>query len=311
MIGDIIANKYIILEKIGSGNFGTVFKGEHIKNKTPVAVKMEPVANECNTIKYETTILNYLYTNGCRVVPSVIWYGIYGDYKCLTMDYYNQTVEQYIALVREKYTGSPLEYLKQIMKIIMNMVSIIGNVHKHTIIHRDIKPENFMLKDTELHLIDFGIASAVPNISEITAEPERTTVIGSPKYISYYVHSGYEPMYRDDLISIGYCFFYFILGKLPWDSHVDSSAQYSGDTNLPQIHLLHEKNQIRKKWKQLSNIEKIIQNIIQRNPDSVGLSGDNSYNQIYKNIFEYFALCYSLHINERPFYDELIQILQK
>ena len=346
MIGDVVANKYTITEKLGSGNFGTVFKGEHIKHKTPVAMKMELATNECNTIKYETTILNYLYTNGCRVVPAVIWYGIYGDYKCLTMDYYNQTIDQYIALVREKYTGSPLDYLKQIIKIIINMVSIIGNVHRHQIIHRDIKPENFMLKNTELYLIDFGIASAVPHVSEINTEPDRDTVIGSPKYISYYVHSGYEPMYRDDLISIGYCFFYFFLGKLPWDSLVDSSVHYSRDINLPQIHLLHEKNQLRKKWKQLNNIEKIMQNIMQPNLDIARLSGhdishnfhpekllrsipragetSNSggrnelqnchytlYNDIYKNIFEYFELCYSLHVNDRPFYDELIQVLRK
>ena len=300
MIGNIIANKYIIKEKIGSGKFGTVFKGEHMKHKTEVAIKMENTAHECNTIKYETTILNYLYTNGCRVIPSVIWYGIYGDYKCLTMDYYNQTMDQYISLVREKYAGSPLEYLKQIIKIIVNMVSIIGHVHKHHIIHRDIKPENFMLKDTDLYLIDFGIASAVPpNICDINTEPDRTTVIGSPKYISYYVHSGYEPMYRDDLISIGYCFFYFILGKLPWDD------VFSSD-NTPPTHLLHEKNQIRKKWKQLNNIEKIIQNIRQKT--SVELPAD--YNEIYKNISEYFALCYNLQLDEKPFYDELLTVLR-
>jgi casein kinase 1 len=300
MIGCVVANKYIIKEKIGSGKFGTVFRGEHVKHKTEVAIKMEETANDCNTIKYETTILNYLYTNGCRVIPAVIWYGIYGDYKCLTMDYYNQTVDQYIALVRDKYTGSPLEYLKQIIKIIVNMVSIIGNVHKHNIIHRDIKPENFMLKDNELHLIDFGIASAATNMCDINTEPDRTTVIGSPKYISYYVHSGYEPMYRDDLISIGYCFFYFILGKLPWDD-------VSSTDNTPSIHLLHEKNQIRKKWKQLNNIEKIIQNIMQKT--SVALSGE--YNEIYKNISKYFAMCYNLQLDEKPFYDELITVLRE
>jgi serine/threonine protein kinase len=157
-----------------------------------------------------------------------------------------------------------------------------------------------MLKDTDLYLIDFGIASSVPpNICDITTDPHRTTVIGSPKYISYYVHSGYEPMYRDDLISIGYCFFYFILGKLPWDD-------VSSSDNTPPTHLLHEKNQIRKKWKQLNNIEKIIQNIRQKT--SVELSGD--YNEIYKNISEYFALCYNLQLDEKPFYDELITVLR-
>jgi hypothetical protein len=332
--GSLIANKYVILNEIGRGKFGIVYKGEHVKHRTPVAIKMEPTTSECNTIKYEATILNYLYNNGCRVIPSVLWYGIYRDYKCLTMDYYNQTIQKYLQYAKTKYVGSPIDYLKLVMKLVTNMVGILEQIHKHQIIHRDIKPDNFMLKGGDLHIIDFGIASAISNMEEIDREPTRDTVIGSPKYISHFVHQGYEPMYRDDLISVGYCLFDFLLGSLPW-SNISVSAYSSLANNTqqvyPEIHILHEKNQIRKKWKEWKNIEKILDAVsltYKENPSpdfrseriyNVGGTQDipsreqksSDVETIFMNIFEYFALCYNLQFEECPVYEELYQVLQK
>jgi casein kinase 1 len=296
----LIGNKYVLLNEIGRGRFGTVYKGEHVKHKTPVAIKMEHQSQDITTIKYETTILNYLYSNGCRVIPSVLWYGVYGDYKCLTMDYYDQTVDQYIELARQKYASSPIDYLKQIIKILMNMVNILSQIHKHQIIHRDIKPENFMLKNGEIHLLDFGIAISVLSMDDIDKEPNRTTMIGSPKYVSYYVHQGYEPMYRDDLISVGYCFFYFINKELPWSN----PPLLENISTVSELDLDHPKNQFRKKQKQWSNIESILHRYIEK------CAVEPQHVQIYKNICEYFSLCYGLEIHEIPYYNELYQVLQ-
>ena len=303
----IIGNKYVLLNEIGKGRFGTVYKGEHIKHGTPVAIKMEHQSLDLNTIKYETTILNYLYSNGCRVIPSVLWYGIYGDYKCLTMDYFNQTIDQYIELAHQKYVGSPIDYFKQIIKILMNMVNIIAQVHKHQIIHRDIKPENFMLKNGEIHLLDFGIAISILSTDDIDKDPNRTTIIGSPKYVSYYVHQGYEPMYRDDLISVGYCFFYFINKELPWSNPPLLENLPAMQNPASELDLTHEKNLFRKKRKQWSNIESILTKYIEKwakNPNQ-------QYVQVYKNIYEYFSLCYGLQIHEIPYYNELYRVLQE
>jgi len=301
----LIANKYSLLEEIGRGKFGIVYKGEHAKTRTPVAIKIEPNTSVYNTIKYEATILNYLHSNGCRVTPAVLWYGIYRDHKCLTMDYYDQSIDKFIQNAKAKYTSSPIDYLKQVIKLIVNMVGILGQIHKHQIIHRDIKPENFMIKNGELHMIDFGIASAVGDIAEINKEPDRDTIIGSPKYISYFIHQGYEPMYRDDLISVGYCFFYFVTGTLPWANinvkNADLQQAYT------EIHILHEKNQVRKKWKEWGNIEKIVDALNKK----YKAHDSSKYEHVFTNIFEYFSLCYNLQLEEQPFYEELCQVLQK
>jgi serine/threonine protein kinase len=238
------------------------------------------------------------------------------------MNYYDQTVEQYLQSAKTKYAGSPNNYLKQVIKLLVNMVGILGQIHKHQIIHRDIKPENFMITGGDLHLIDFGIASAVSNLEELNTEPNRDTIIGSPKYISYFIHQGYEPMYRDDLISVGYCFLYFVMGSLPW-SNITIMENPSTDKSYQQvyqeIHILHEKNQLRKKWKGWANIETIIEKLAKKYMDSNTPKntekGDESVlkdiDQIFTNIFEYFSLCYSLELEEQPFYEELCQVLQR
>uniref|UniRef100_A0A6C0JZ31 non-specific serine/threonine protein kinase n=1 Tax=viral metagenome TaxID=1070528 RepID=A0A6C0JZ31_9ZZZZ len=326
LLNNIIANKYIVQQEIGRGKFGIVYKGEHVKHRTRVAIKMESNKSPYNTIKYEATILNYLYHNGCRAIPSVLWYGIHKDYKCLTMNYYDQTIEQYLKSVMTKCASSPIYYLKQVIKLVVNMVAILGQIHNHQIIHRDIKPENFMIANGELHLIDFGIASSVSNLEEINTEPNRDTIIGSPKYISYFIHQGYEPMYRDDLISVGYCFLYFVMGSLPWSNIVIS--ENNTQQVYQEIHILHEKNQLRKKQKGWANIENIFNKLMKKyvidntpkyanideHPEAL-LSGNNKKindnAQVFANIFEYFTLCYSLQLDEKPFYEELCEVLQK
>jgi serine/threonine protein kinase len=221
------------------------------------------------------------------------------------MDYYDQSIDKFIQNAKAKYTSSPIDYLKQVIKLIVNMVGILGQIHKHQIIHRDIKPENFMIKNGELHMIDFGIASAVGDIAEINKEPDRDTIIGSPKYISYFIHQGYEPMYRDDLISVGYCFFYFVTGTLPWANinvkNADLQQAYT------EIHILHEKNQVRKKWKEWGNIEKIVDALNKK----YKAHDSSKYEHVFTNIFEYFSVCYNLQLEEQPFYEELCQVLQK
>lgn len=63
-----IANKYIITENIGSGGFGSVFKGINCKTNVPVAIKMENTDTDIKILKNETTILKYLYEDRKSVV---------------------------------------------------------------------------------------------------------------------------------------------------------------------------------------------------------------------------------------------------
>lgn len=266
----IIANKYILLQKIGEGKFGIVYKGRHKKTQQFVAIKMEKKDQEMTTIKHESIILNYLYRKGCRDIPFVHWYGIYADYTCLTMTYFERTLSE----CREKLINEK----EKINKIMYRILEIIENVHEHYVIHRDIKIDNFMILEHEIFIIDFGMATFyIDEEKEHIPYKQREYITGTPKYISINIHNGIEPSRRDDLISIGYLYLYLYYGNLPW-SNIPSNLI---PTNVNNLHILNEKNTYIKDKKEWKNIL-----------DYAEKSGFDKY----------LGYCYNLKFTEKPNY---------
>ena len=70
---DVVNKKYKIINKIGGGSFGEIYKGQNIRTSEFVAIKVEPVACGINLLKHESIIYHYL--QNCRGVPSVKWFG--------------------------------------------------------------------------------------------------------------------------------------------------------------------------------------------------------------------------------------------
>ena len=75
----IIANKYKIIEKIGEGCFGFIFKGENIRTFEKVAIKMESILSETKLLKNEAKIYQYLHGSSIGF-PTVKWFGIIDNY---------------------------------------------------------------------------------------------------------------------------------------------------------------------------------------------------------------------------------------
>lgn len=209
----LIKKKYKILEKIGEGKFGVVYKGKNIKTQELIAVKLEHNHNSVKILKTETTILNYLYKNGCKFIPLVHWFGIFLESPTLVMTYYEQSLETYI----EKNANMSLEQKEKIFQVILN---IIESVHQQYVIHRDIKPQNFMMKSTELFLIDFGMATMYVDSEKehVPEKKDKIDLVGTPRFMSINIHNGWEPSRRDDVISAGYIYIYMLFGSLPWDN---------------------------------------------------------------------------------------------
>jgi serine/threonine protein kinase len=226
----LIKNKYKILEKMGEGKFGAVYKGKNINSNEPVAVKLEHKSNTVKILRTETTILNYLYKNGCKFIPLVHWFGIFLESPTLVMTYYEQSLESYI----EKNRNISLEKKEKIFQVILN---IIESVHEQYVIHRDIKPQNFMMKGTELFLIDFGMATMYvdSNKIHIPEKKDKTDLIGTPRFMSINIHNGWEPSRRDDIISACYIYMYMLFGNLPWDNSDNRHELKKWDILMPLL----------------------------------------------------------------------------
>jgi serine/threonine protein kinase len=206
----ILAKKYEIQDLLGGGRFGFVYKGVHQKNKTFVAIKVE---SSCTThiLKHETTLLKYLYDQGVRTIPTVYWFGVIHSHAFLVMTYYDRCLYH---LYHDPEHPIPFE---KSVRFMQQAISILKSIHEKHVLHRDIKPHNFMIRGEELCLIDFGLAIVWDE--EANVEKEEESVIGTPKYASFFIHRGEAYQRRDDLISLGYMFLEWIGGNrsLSWD----------------------------------------------------------------------------------------------
>lgn len=250
-------NNYDIIKTIGQGKFGTVYMAKHKKNSDCVAIKCESVDNPYKSIRHETTILNYLYRCGCRCIPKVLYYGIHDNQVCLIMKYFTISWEDYVKI-------NFLD-MKRLNRIMICAINILSSIHKHAIVHRDIKPANFMFWKNQLFMIDFGMAISMPE--DVDETPKKEHIVGTPKYTSYFVHTGREYLPRDDMISLGYSYMSFLRG-LPW------SSQTIQDSSIAPTHISHPDNIDRKHAKTWENMQ--------------------THCKHYPHLLNYFSHCYNI-----------------
>ena len=201
----IIANKYKIVKEIGQGAFGKVYKGENIRTKEHVAIKVEKVNGDIKSLKYETQIYQAI-TSGQKVkgFMQVKWFGLVNDYYFMVMPLLGDTLSSFKQSFLEKKM-----HLITILSFGQQMVQRLQYIHEKGFIHRDVKPDNFLFDlNTDvnnMYLVDFGFCKQylLPDGSHIPMKSKKQ-LIGTPNYISINIHNGIEPSRRDDLESVGY-----------------------------------------------------------------------------------------------------------
>ena len=203
----MIGNKYNITQHIGTGSFGTIYKGKNIRTHELVAIKVEKKSADIPLLKRETKIYQYL--KGLSGIPEIKWFG--GDsinsYMVMTLLY--ESLKSRRERMGSFSLGEAIDLKNQ-------MVSICESIHKMDLIHRDIKPDNFMFgSNDKLYIIDFGLCKKRP---KELIKRETNTIIGTPNYISINVHQFMEPTEKDDLESVGYVMLYLYLDRLPWSN---------------------------------------------------------------------------------------------
>ena len=282
-ISPIVGNKYEILNCISNGSFGYVFKGKHIKKSEEiVAIKIEK-DSVMKSLKHETRILNYLYSNKIRKIPAIYWYGLFDHCQCIVFTYYECSLADYI--IRKL----PDENI--INGIMVKMADIISQIHSKYVLHRDLKPANFMIKSGDLFLIDFGLSTFYINENQIHYPNEKTdTIVGSPKYISIRIFEGNRYSRRDDIISLGYIYMSMILNSTPWEPEnyrYDKAVLDETINSLSELNIHHPKNKIRYENRILSIFLEIC--------------GDE-HMKIKPQLLEFFEYIYGLDYDECPEY---------
>ena len=233
---ELINNKYKLLEKIGEGSFGSIYKGENIRTKELVAIKMEPITNDYKLLKNESIIYQHL-TNTIGI-PNVKWFGKDENNYYMVINLLGESLQS-IKNSRGVFS------LLLVLQIGFQIILLLKTIHDKGLIHRDIKPDNFLVskseKNKQLYIIDFGFCKTYINNDKHIEMKRTNSLIGSLTYASINSHNLLELSRRDDLESLGYMLLYLYKGSLEWQKIEDITKIMSmkqkiiQNENIPEI----------------------------------------------------------------------------
>jgi len=199
--------KYQIVEKIGSGGFGTVHKGWDPMIRRHVAIKTCEVGNKGIRSRFfrEAQLAGSLQHPNITMVYE---FGFEGDVPYLVQEFLSG--DDLDAMIKR---GAPLS-LDEKLKILIGAAFGLEYAHKSGVIHRDIKPANVrVLENQSVKIMDFGIAKSVDPAGDIT---ETGITVGSSSYMSPEQIGGDTVDFRTDLFSFGILAYELLAGVKPF-----------------------------------------------------------------------------------------------
>jgi serine/threonine protein kinase/Tfp pilus assembly protein PilF len=225
MIGQTISH-YKILEEIGAGGMGVVYKAEDTKLKRTVALKFLPpqLTSDREAKKrflHEARAASALdHPNICNIFEID---ETDDGQLFIAMGYYEgQTLKEKISGVGEN-GGSPLP-IHEAINITIQIAEGLNKAHQKDIVHRDIKSANIMITDEGVvKILDFGLAK-LRGTTKLTKEG---TTLGTVAYMSPEQASGDKVDHRSDIWSLGVILYEMITGQLPFKGDYEQAVMYA------------------------------------------------------------------------------------
>ncbi len=208
----LIVGRYIILDRIGSGSMGRVYKAHHAMMDRVVALKIiapEIAANERVVARFQREM---------KLVGRL-------DHPNVVRAFDADQIHKILYIVMEFVNGRSLgEMLKKRPIPPRDMIdfgaqSLLGLAHAHEqgIVHRDIKPSNILLtEDRKIKILDLGLGVLMEADSSATFATADGIAVGTVDYMSPEQACGREVDGRSDLYGLGCAMYHLMTGKLPF-----------------------------------------------------------------------------------------------
>ena len=207
--------RYKIVDQIGSGAMGVVYKALDEELERHVAIKTIKVAEESeenineeelNTLKKEARIAARL--NHPNII-TIFDVGSYQEVPYFVMEYVEGFTLQ--ELIFDKNAFSLIEKIQILSKV----ARAIHYAHIRSVIHKDLKPANIMIqKNGEPKVMDFGIAKL--HTGALAGKERVDQVYGTPQFMSPEQMLGYDLDGKTDIFSLGTLSYYFLTGEMPF-----------------------------------------------------------------------------------------------
>jgi serine/threonine-protein kinase len=225
MIGKTVSH-YKIIEKVGEGGMGAVYKAEDVKLKRTVALKF--ISPQAAVSSEQRT----RFVREAQVVASLDHPNICTMYEIDDIEGQMFIAMAYIKgkTLEEKIKSGPLK-LEEALEIAMQVSEGLKEAHEKGIVHRDIKSANVMLTEKgQAKIMDFGIAK----FAERTNLTKTATIMGTVEYMSPEQTLGEAVDHRTDIWSLGVVLYEMITGQLPFKGEYSQVVFHSILNKPPQ-----------------------------------------------------------------------------
>jgi len=217
--GTVLGGRYEILQQLGEGGMGAVYKVRDRELERVIALKvirpeLAQMPEVLSRFKQELIIARKVtHKNVSRIYDLAEADGV----KFITMEFIEG--RSLSSLLQEKGKLAP----KQAAGVIVQVCRALEAAHSEGVIHRDLKPQNIMLDvHDRVIVMDFGIARSV----EIGSMTQTGVVLGTPAYMSPEQAVGEELDSRSDLFTVGIIFYELLTGSSPYKAETALESLY-------------------------------------------------------------------------------------